>query len=43
MYLSYAFVDIKIQFPAHIETDSVAVAGLVVDVHEGDFHRIRAL
>ncbi len=43
VYLSHAFVDIKVQFPAHIETDPVAVAGLVVYIDEGDLDGIGAL
>lgn len=43
VYLSHAFVDIKVEFPAHIETDPVAVAGLVVYIDEGDLDGIGAL
>ena len=43
VYLSHAFVDIKVEFPAHIETDPVTVAGLVVYVHEGDLDGVGAL
>ncbi len=32
----------KVKLPAHIETDSLAVPGLVVHVHERDFDRVRA-
>lgn len=42
-YLSDAFVDVEVELTAHIETDPVAVPRLVVDVHEGDLHRVGAL
>lgn len=40
VYLPDAFVDVEVELPAHIEADSVAVARLVVHVHERDFDRI---
>lgn len=42
-YLSNAFVDVEVELTAHIETDPVAVARLVVDVHEGDLDGVGAL
>lgn len=43
VYLSHTFVDIKVEFPAHIETNPVAVARLVVYVDERNLDGIRAL
>lgn len=43
VYLSHTFVDIEVEFPAHIETDPLPVAGLIVYIDEGDFDGIRAL
>lgn len=43
VYLSHTFVDIKVEFPAHIETDPLPVARLIVYIDEGDFDGIRAL
>lgn len=43
VYLSHTFVDIKVELPAHIETDPLPVAGLIVYIDEGDFDGIRAL
>lgn len=43
VYLSHTFVDIKVEFPAHVETDPLPVAGLIVYIDEGDFDGIGAL
>lgn len=43
VYLSHAFVDVKVQLPAHIKTNPVPVSGLVVHVDEGDLDGVGAL
>lgn len=42
-HLPDAFIDVEVKLPAHIEADSVAVTGLVIDVDERDSDGVRAL